>query len=239
MTSSQAEKSRLVRKNDRTPSAEIAPARDATLRSDAARNLSKVLAAARATFYEDGIDASVETIARRAGVGMGTLYRRFPSKESLIDAVLDELLRQVLAAATDALECESPDIAFTEFLQRVCQIQAEHAGCLGRMWSGARKSPVRREIEAVARLLLARAQEAGSIRADVVYEDVILLHWSVRGVIETAATAAPEAWARHLDLMLAALAPSSSPLPHPPLNAAQVEAALSPPPAVGGSTDQP
>jgi AcrR family transcriptional regulator len=216
---------------DPKPHTPTTPAKDATLRSDAARNLSKVLAAARATFYEDGIDASVETIAQRAGVGMGTLYRRFPSKESLIDAVLDELLQQVLAAATNALECEPPEVAFAEFLQRVSQIQAEHAGCLGRMWSGARKSPVRVEIETVARRLLARAQEAGSIRADVVYEDVILLHWSMRGVIETASTAAPDAWARHLGLMLSALAPASAPLPHPPLTAAQVEAALSRPPS--------
>jgi AcrR family transcriptional regulator len=208
-----------------------ARARDATLRSDAARNLTKVLAAARATFYEEGIDASVETIAQRAGVGMGTLYRRFPSKESLIDAVLDELLQQVLAAATNALERQSPEVAFADFLERVCEIQAEHAGCLGPLWSAARKSPVRGEIEAAARRLLAQAQEAGSIRTDVVYEDVILLHWSVRGVIETASTAASDAWARHLDLMLAALAPASSPLAHPPLTADQVEAALSPAPA--------
>jgi Transcriptional regulator SbtR-like, C-terminal domain len=80
----------------------------------------------------------------------------------------------------------------------------------------------------VARQLLSRAQEAGSIRSDVVYEDVILLQWSVRGVIETAGAAAPDAWLRHLDLVLAGLAPFPRALRHPPLTRAEVDAAVPP-----------
>jgi AcrR family transcriptional regulator len=200
----------------------------ASLRSDAARNLAKILEAARSTFYEEGIDASVETIAQRAGVGMGTLYRRFPTKESLIEAVVDELLQEVLAVATEALENLPPDIAFSEFLGTVGQLQADHSGCLARLWSAVRKSAVRADIETVARQLLQRAQRAGSVRRDVVYEDVVLLQWSVRGVIESSAPAAPDAWKRHLELMLAALAPSRTPLRHPPLTPAQVQAAAAP-----------
>lgn len=196
------------------------------LRKDAARNLAKILAAARTIFYEEGVDASVEVIARRAGVGMGTLYRRFPTKELLIDAVVDELLQELLAAATDALKSRSPADGFAEFLRAAGKLQADHAGCLTRLWSTSRRSPVRAAIENTAKKLLVRAQRAGSVRSDVVYEDVILLQWSVRGVIETASRVAPDAWLRHLDLMLAALVPSSTRLSHPPLTPEQVDSAI-------------
>ncbi|HEX3946640.1 MAG TPA: helix-turn-helix domain-containing protein [Acidimicrobiales bacterium] len=203
------------------------PAADApALRRDAARNLAKILAAARTTFYEEGVDAGVETVAQRAGVGVGTLYRRFPTKESLIDAVVDELLQGVLATATDALANATPATGFAEFMRAVSQLQADHAGCLGRLWNDARHGPVRAEIEKACRKLLARAQKAGSVRADLVYEDVVLLHWSVRGVIETTAPVAPDAWLRHLDLLLAAAAPSAAPLGHRPLSAGQVDAVI-------------
>ena len=73
------------------------------LRRDAARNRAKILAAARTVFDESGVDVCVETIAQRAGVGVGTLYRRFPTKDLLIDAVVDEVLRGVPSAADAAL----------------------------------------------------------------------------------------------------------------------------------------
>ncbi len=211
------------------PGLDLLPAIEGpALRRDAARNLAKILAAARTTFYEEGLDTGVEMIAHRAGVGVGTLYRRFPTKESLIEAVVSELLQEVLAAATGALDNEPPATGFAAFMRAVGQLQADHAGCLARLWNDAKRSPVRTDIEKVGRQLLARAQEAGSVRADLVYEDVIMLHWSMRAVIETTAPVAPAAWLRHLDLLLAAAAPSATPLRHPPLTAAQVRAAGSP-----------
>ena len=196
------------------------------LRRDAARNLAKLLAAARTAFYEEGLDFGLEVIAQRAGVGVGTLYRRFPTKDSLIDAVVDELLQGVLAAATTTLANEPPATGFAEFLRAAGQLQAEHAGCLARLWSDTARRPVRAEIEVIVRTLLRRAQQAGAVRKDVVYEDVAVLHWSLRGVIETTYPVAPNAWLRHLDLLLAGLAPSDEPLRYPPLRAAQVEAAV-------------
>ena len=80
--------------------------------------------------------------------------------------------------------------------------------------------------EIVGRQLLARAQTAGSVRPDLVYEDVAMLLWSIRGVVETTAAVAPDAWRRHLDLLLAAVAPSDLPLDHPPLSDGQVDAAI-------------
>ncbi len=195
-----------------------------TLRRDAARNRDKILKAARAIFDEEGVDVGVEVIAQRAGVGVGTLYRRFPTKELLIEAVVSEVLDAVLSAARTALANESPADGFTEYLRAVGQLQFEHAGCLTRLWNDS-AGEVRDRIEEAGRSLLARAQQAQAVRDDLVYEDVVVLFWSLRGVIETTATVSPEAWLRHLDLLVTSLAPGGEPLRHAPLTPAQVQAA--------------
>jgi AcrR family transcriptional regulator len=192
------------------------------LRRDAARNRDKILVAARSAFDEEGVDVGVEAIAQRAGVGVGTLYRRFPTKELLIEAVINEVLGRVLAAAEAALDHESPADGLTEYLRAVGWLQFEHSGCLTRLWNTA-TDDLRSRIAEVTRELLWRAQAAGAVRGDLVYEDVIVVFWSLRGVIETTSTVSPDAWLRHLDLLLAGLAPSHEPLQHPPLTAAQVE----------------
>src|SRR5450759_1004166 len=106
-----------------------------TLRRDAARNRDKILAAARAAFDEEGVDVGVESIAQRAGVGIGTLYRRFPTKELLIEAVVAEVRHAVLSAAEAALENGTPTTGLADFLRAVGWLQFEHAGCLTRLWS--------------------------------------------------------------------------------------------------------
>jgi AcrR family transcriptional regulator len=194
------------------------------LRRDAARNRDKILVAARATFDEVGVDAGVELIAQRAGVGVGTLYRRFPTKELLIEAVVGEVLQGVLDAARTALAHASPADGFAEYISAVGRLQLDHAGCLARLWNNV-PDDLRGQIETASRALLSRAQEAGAVRADLVYEDVIVLFWSLRGVIEATAAVAPEAWLRHLDLLLASLAPTGRPLEHPPLTAEQARKA--------------
>jgi AcrR family transcriptional regulator len=168
------------------------------LRRDAARNRAKILAAARSAFGEDGVDVGVEVIAHRAGVGVGTLYRRFPTKELLIEAVIDE--------------------------RAVGQLQFEHSGCLTRLWNTT-SADRRTQISDATRELLARAQAAGAVRPDLVYEDVIVLFWSLRGVIETTSTVSPDAWLRHLDLLLGALGSADRPLRFAPLTPEQVERA--------------
>jgi AcrR family transcriptional regulator len=202
-----------------TPSAG-APA----LRRDAARNRVKILTAARSVFAEQGTDVCVEVVAHRAEVGVGTLYRRFPTKELLIEAVVDEVLKSVLEAAEGALENESPANGFAEYIRAVGQLQFDHAGCLTHLWNKS-TGEVRDQIEAASRALLARAQSAGAVRADLVYEDVIVLFWSLRGVIEATAAVSPGAWQRHLELLLSSLAPSDRLLTHPPLTADQARRA--------------
>jgi AcrR family transcriptional regulator len=196
------------------------------LRQDAARNRAKILAAARAAFDEEGVDVGVETIAQRAGVGVGTLYRRFPTKELLIEAVIEEVLGSVLAAAHEALDNESAASGFAHYLRTVGELQFEHAGCLARLWNDT-AGDVRAQIEVATRSLLSQAQAAGAVRQDLVYEDVIVLFWSLRGVIEATSSVSPQAWLRHLELLLISLAPHDRPLEHPPLTAEQVVRAKS------------
>jgi AcrR family transcriptional regulator len=193
-----------------------------TLRRDAARNRDKILAAARSAFDEEGVDVGVEAIAQRAGVGVGTLYRRFPTKELLIEAVINEVFDRVLSAAQAGLDHESPAEGFTGYLRAVGWLQYEHSGCLTRLWTTV-TDDLRQQFADVTRELLDRAQAAGAVRADLVYEDVIVLFWSMRGVIETTSSVSSDAWLRHLDLLVAALAPGGRPLGHPPLTAKQVE----------------
>ena len=204
--------------------AEVESHRTPALRQDAARNRVKILAAALAVFDEEGLDVGVELIAHRAGVGMGTLYRRFPTKELLIEAVVDELLERVLHAARTALENETAADGFAEFLRAVGWLQFEHSGCLGRLWN-RNDNEWRNRIEVLTRTLLSRAQGAGTVRADLVYEDVIVLFWSLRGVIEATSSFSPDAWLRFFELLLLALAPSAEPLRFPPLTAEEAHLA--------------
>ena len=196
------------------------------LRRDAARNRLRILRAAARSFGEDGIDVGVESIAQRAGVGVGTLYRRFPTKEALIEAVVHELLCDVRDAASAALADEPPGEGFAAFLRSVAGLQVEHRGCLGRLWIDRVHDPIREEIEAGIRALLDGARAAGTVRPDIVYEDAVVLLWSIRGVIESTAAVAPDAWRRHVAMLLAAVGPDAPAPGFAPLDAGQLQAAL-------------
>jgi len=196
------------------------------LRRDAARNRDKIVVAAREAFAEHGVDVAVDVIAARAGVGVGTLYRRFPTKESLIDAIIDELFEQVLSLARDSLDARPPESGFAAYLRGVGRLQVDHVGCLSRLWNHTGHTAVRKELEATVRKLLCRAQDAGIVRDDVVYQDISVILWSLRGVVEATAPVAPHQWQRYLDLVLAGLRPSPDHLSRPPLTGPQMDRVL-------------
>jgi AcrR family transcriptional regulator len=193
-----------------------------TLRSDAARNRERVIAAAEEVFAEHGLEAGVEEIAQRAGVGVGTLYRRFPTKDALIAELVRELLTRVLDEAHAAREAPS-GTGLELFLYATAEAQARHRGCLARLWDDEPTAQLRAEIRTAMARLLAQAQEHGEIRADAAAGDLDLIFWSLPGVIETT-DGLPQAWRRHLALMLAGLRPSGTPLADPALSTAQVKA---------------
>jgi AcrR family transcriptional regulator len=185
------------------------------------------VAAARAAFSTDGIEVPVEEIARRAAVGMGTLYRHFPAKEDLIDAVLEDAFAAFVGAAEQALAEEDAWAGFCGFLERVFALHVENRGLKDiiatRTHGRARAEAMRTRIRPLLRELVERAQEQGALRADFTPEDMPLLFWTGGRVIEATAAVAPELWRRHLGLLLDGLrAEAATPLPHPPLTRAQL-----------------
>jgi AcrR family transcriptional regulator len=198
------------------------------LRRDAERNRALLVAAARDAFAADGIEVSVEEIARRAGVGVATLYRRFPTKEELIDAVLEDAFAEICQAAVDGLELEDAWVGFTGFLERVFALQ-ERNRCLKDVIASHRHGrrrleAARAELRPLVGELITRAQAQGSLRPDFTPEDVPLLFWSSGRVVQMTSDDVPELWRRYLGLLLDGLrASAATPLAHPPLTKDQLE----------------
>jgi AcrR family transcriptional regulator len=195
------------------------------LRRDAAHNRELLLAAAGQVFDAQGLDASVAEVARVAGVGMGTLYRRFATKDALIDALVHEVLDATIQMARAA--ADQPDgTGLERFLEASGAYQAEHPGCLPRLWNTDHEM-LRRARRLIASLL-SDAQRHGRIRRDLTSTDLTLVMFSVRDVLATTRVHAPEAWRRHLDLLVAGMRPSGDDLPHRPVTQARLDAILNP-----------
>ncbi|MEU9873322.1 helix-turn-helix domain-containing protein [Actinomadura sp. NPDC048021] len=156
------------------------PAPGRPLRADALRNRAKVLAAAEEVFAVQGTSASTEEVARKAGVGIGTVFRHFPTKESLLEAVLVALLERLAAEARDLRASADPGAAFFGFFTRVVsQAAAKQAvtEALAEAGVDAREATGRAgpDLKAALGVLLGRAQETGAVRADVGPGEVMAL----------------------------------------------------------------
>jgi AcrR family transcriptional regulator len=184
--------------------------------------------AARAAFATDGIEVSVEEIARRAGVGMGTLYRHFPTKEDLVDAVLEDTFDEIVGAAEQALTDEDAWRGLCGFLERFFALHVKNRGLKDMLATRAhgreRADAMRARMRPLIRRLVMRAQEQGTLRADFAAEDMPFVIWSVGRVIEETRAVTPDLWRRHLGFLLDGLrAEAATPLPHPPLTRAQLD----------------
>lgn len=195
------------------------------LRRDAARNRARLLAAAGQVFDSRGLDASVAEIAAVAGVGMGTLYRHFPTKEALVDALVRDVLEAIIEMAAQALE-QPGGTGLEHFLRASAAYQTEHRGCLPRLWSTDHEL-IRSARSHIARLLT-EAKHGGRVREEVTSTDITVIMWSIRGIVEATHELATDAWPRHLEILLAGLRPSAAPLGHPALGQRQVDEILSP-----------
>jgi AcrR family transcriptional regulator len=188
------------------------------MRADARRNRDRILAAARDLVTETGTEATVDDIARRAGLAVGTLYRHFPAKEDLVEAVVEDSLERVAALAAEAAAAPGPPgDALLDLFRRLAR---EHAtdrtfkAAAGRLDPGAEiataapGSAVARSAAAVTDLLV-RAQAAGEVRGDVTLADLTLLLAGVPGPEVGAA-----ARERFVDVVAAGLrAPAPPPRP--------------------------
>jgi AcrR family transcriptional regulator len=211
------------------PARETSAARR-TLRADAAGNRRRIVDAARAVFAERGVDAPLDEIARRAGVGNATLYRRFSTREDLVAAALEDRLVEYANAAAEALSQADPWTGFCAYVERVCAMQAADRGArdvLTMTFPSARglEEHRNRAYRDFAELVQ-RAQAAGQLRSDFVPEDFVLLLMANAGVVQGTREAAPRAWQRFVTLMLdACRADGAHPLP-PAQSPAQVYRAM-------------
>jgi AcrR family transcriptional regulator len=194
------------------------------LRADAARNREAVVCAAQQVFAEAGLDAPLEEIARRAGVGIGTLYRRFPSREQLISAALIDKITAYADAAERALAEPDPWAGFTGFVRRICAMQAGDRGLADLLLITLAPTEQLEAIRARANCsviaLIDRAKAARRLRADMVGEDLLLMLIGNNAIAAAAGADAPRALPRFVALMLDAFAPRpGTSLPRPPTTA--------------------
>jgi AcrR family transcriptional regulator len=200
------------------------------LRADAQRNLVRVLDAAREVFAAHGIDAPVTDIAERAGVGVGTIFRRFPTKDDLLVAVVEQRTAQLIDAADVALESADPGAALRSFMETAAAMQiSDVCWCDAAGTDLFDRDGVRELTDVlVGKMgeLLTRAQTAGHVRADVRALDIPVLLMAVAKSGLMLEDAVPGAWKRYLGIIFDGLRPEAArPLPRRPLSRGDFEAA--------------
>jgi AcrR family transcriptional regulator len=189
------------------------------LRADARRNLERILEAARAAFAERGLDVGVEEIVRRAGVGKATFFRRFPTKDALVLAVLEGFVDEVEAAADEAAQAADPLEGLREFLMYNMSMQAHNAAFFDAI--AARFMGDNPPVELTDRMLAAvdrvvePARAAGVLREGVEAGDISTVIKMLGAAIRPmpGMLLCEAAWARYLDVVLCGLRAGQDPLP--------------------------
>jgi AcrR family transcriptional regulator len=181
------------------------------LRADAQRNLERILEAARAVFAEEGLEASVADVARRAGVGTATIFRRFATKDDLVAAMLEQELQAIVVRARAAAEADDPATALADLFSGVVEGFIEDR-CFcdasgGDLFERPRMQELVGELTGAVEELLRRARKAGAIRRDVVAEDIAFLVNAIGLAGVRLEHTAPGAWRRYVEIVLAGLAP--------------------------------
>jgi AcrR family transcriptional regulator len=176
------------------------------LRKDAERNRRRILEAAAEVFGERGLSATLDAVAERAGVGVGTVYRRFPDKETLVDALFEDRIEEIRAIAEEALAIEDPWDALVAFMERALALHCDDRALKELVFSTAhgqdRVAHARERIKPAVGRIFERAHASGRLRPDVDVNDLPILQLMVTAVIDYAQDAAPGVWRRYLAVML-------------------------------------
>ena len=192
------------------------------LRADAERNRQRIVDAAKSLFAERGVEVSVEDIAAAAEVGIGTFYRRFPDRESLIEAVFATKLERATQSARELLQIEDPWDAFRAFVTNVARMHARDRGLNDVLLSSdlgrERVAAFRETIQPLAGQLLERAQAAGALREDVTLFDIAMIHQAVGAIADITRDVSPDYFERTLTLLVDGLARerTTTAMPVPP-----------------------
>lgn len=178
------------------------------LRADAKRNLERILASARALFAERGASAQMEDIASHAGVGIGTLYRRFPTKEALVTELVRERFQDFAVIAAECESIEDPYEALATMMRRQAESAEDDVAFQLAMlqlddfkWEGIEEDKA--ALNAIVSRVIKRAQDAGLVRADLRMEDYGMMMCGVTATMHYMDQR--HQWRRHLDLVLAGL----------------------------------
>jgi AcrR family transcriptional regulator len=201
------------------------------LRRDAQVNRDKLISAAAEVFAERGLEAPLEEIARHAGVSIGTLYNRFPTRAALFDAVFPDRLANAMTFGDEALACPDAWNGFVLFVTKLCEVQAGDRSLNDLI---TRRFPDAIAVAEAcghgldkAQQIIARAQQEGSLRPDFTFADLVTLTWANARIVATTQDAAPDAWRRHLAFLLDGLrAAAAHPIAQPPLSADQLNTAM-------------
>jgi len=185
------------------------------LRADAARNRERIIAAAAAVFAERGLDAATAAIAHRAGVGEATLFRRFPTKDDLIDAIIETRMEEVATLVDAAADDPDPTVALERVMQVLVKQFSRDKGffeAAGERCMNDPKFQAQRErgLAAVGRLLK-RAQDAGAVRRDLSPSDISFLAGSAMYAMEVSKPGLREdLWKRYLRVILDGMKPEGA-----------------------------
>jgi len=196
------------------------------LRRDAELNLGRIVAAARDVFAEDGYDASMEAIATRADVGVGTLYRRFPTKADLFNAVVEAARRRNREIAEAVLTDAAPGEAVFEFVRRCIEVPSVWRATVSAPPWGSKRGAGLAQIAPLLAEIVERSKEAGTLRPDVEVTDVVFVLKAVRSIADLCDTPGSKPSLRFLELALDGLRPGPEPPAHPPLSVAQLSRLL-------------
>ena len=190
------------------------------LRRDAERNRQRIMRAASEVFTTRGLHATLDDVARQAGVGVGTVYRRFPDKEALVDALFEDKLQALVTEAERALEAQDSWTGLVTLLERAGAMLTGDRGLLEILmyatYGQDRVSRARARMQPVVTRVVERAQRDGKLRADIRPTDVPVIEFMLTTAAEYAGQAQPEIWRRYLTLIVDGLRPTraeTTPLP--------------------------
>jgi AcrR family transcriptional regulator len=182
---------------------------DRPLRKDAELNRRKILDAAGELFAERGLGVTLNDVAHHAGVGVGTVYRRFPDKAQLIDELFEERLAEIHALIEKAIEDPDPWHGLTSFLEGALEIQARDRAVKELLFNAPggveRVARMREKMLPLAMVLVTRAQESGELRSDAAPQDIPMLQLMIGTIIDLSRDFEPDLWRRCLSIVLQGL----------------------------------
>jgi AcrR family transcriptional regulator len=200
------------------------------LRKDAERNRVRILDAARELFSTRGLGVTLNDIAHHAGVGVGTVYRRYPDKAELIDGLFEQRLEDLVALMEEALREPDPWQGLQGFMEGALELQADDRGfrelAFGTPDGLVRLGQIRERMYPLGQVLVQRAIDAGALRPDFAPQDVPVIQMMLATVMDASRELEPDLWRRYLAIVLLGLRSDSPPpeeLPVPPLAPEEVE----------------